>query len=361
MALVALVLTNQGTAEPAGKSKDTLDCSKCHACEHPSKTNPCLIPGQCPRHAAMAGLDANTGPRVVVLDELENLYESVRFDHLAHAQMVRFSGGCETCHHFTPPNAEHPACKDCHPADVAHEDLAQPGLKGAYHRNCMNCHREWDHDTACEICHAKKGNGAVAAVPGTEHGRYQPIVLDELILFTTDHDGGDVVPFHHRNHSVLYERDCTECHHEQGCSRCHIQDKAPHPMGEPASRDLHETCFQCHKEEKCGDCHGRDPDDLFKHASTGWPLEKYHSKLGCRACHGRRGPFMQLSPQCDTCHPRGWDAGTFQHAVTGVALDEVHVEADCSDCHTEGPASPPDCSGCHDDGRRYDSQVGFTG
>lgn len=334
-------------------------CSDCHTCEYPSKTEPCLKQ-LCPRHKTMAKLNPDLGPDTVVLNELENLYEPVVFNHKAHAKMTAFSGGCETCHHFTPPNTPHSACKDCHPTGIQHEDIAQPGLKGAYHRNCMKCHQEWDKDTACQVCHAKKTQEAetVAAVH-TSH--YRPIELKELILFPTSYAKGDTVPFHHRNHSQLYERDCSECHQQQSCTRCHVQGQKLHPMGTPADTDLHDTCFRCHDNTRCGDCHGRDPDDLFNHRETGWPLKTYHASLNCRACHGQRGPFMELSPNCSTCHPNGWKAATFRHQVTGVALGEVHGELDCGDCHTAGPGSPPTCEGCHDDGRTYDAKKGFGG
>jgi hypothetical protein len=362
-AVASTLLLFLAAAPVSAQTKHATDtklvCSDCHSCDHPSKTRPCLKEGICPRHQAMADLPADMGPDVALLDELENLYEPVRFQHKAHAQMVRFSGGCETCHHFTPPNADHPACKDCHPKEILLEDLAQPGLKGAYHRSCMKCHTEWDQDTACEVCHAKKGQAQLAS--DFPHGHYKQIELEELILFDTDHAEGDQVPFHHRNHSVLYERDCTECHQAQSCEKCHVQGEAPHPMGRPAETNLHETCFRCHREEPCSQCHGRDPDDLFTHASTGWPLQKYHSGLRCRSCHGQRGAFMKLEPRCENCHPQGWDAATFNHQVTGVRLDETHVEFDCTDCHTKGVGSGADCSGCHDDGRTYQTAKGFAG
>ena len=44
----------------------------------------------------------DTGPKVVILNELENEYEPVPFDHLAHARMAQMWSGCETCHHYSP-------------------------------------------------------------------------------------------------------------------------------------------------------------------------------------------------------------------------------------------------------------------
>jgi len=345
----------------AEATRRTPDCNECHHCERPSPVNPCLKSQICPRHEVMDALEAEMGPSIVIMDELEKLYVPVRFNHLRHAEMVQLNGGCETCHHFTPPNDPHPECKSCHPTEIVHEDIAQPGLKGAYHRNCLACHEEWDNDTACEICHEK----AVPGIPSEvcEHSHYEKIELIELIVFRTEYEEGDKVPFHHRNHSELYERDCVECHQQQSCKRCHVQGEELHPMGAPTETDLHDTCFRCHREEDeyCDTCHGRDPNDLFSHDVTGWPLASYHAGLSCRSCHGQRGAFMKLEPRCQFCHPGDWQPTEFSHASTGVELDEEHREADCSDCHVQGFGTPPDCADCHEDERRYDPKIGFDG
>ncbi len=346
-------------ADPAGTGEPT-SCSACHVCPHPSRSNPCLRP--CPRHEGAEALSPDIGPSVVILDDLEDLYVPVRFDHHKHAVMAGMGGGCETCHHYTPPDVSHPACKDCHPVEVEHEDLAQPGLKGAYHRSCLHCHQEWDRDTACEICHEKKQGGALhgTATSVCDHSHYEPLELRELLVFRPADPAVASVPFHHLRHSQLYERDCTECHRRQSCSRCHVQGgEEPHPMRGAGEADLHATCFACHDGQRCGGCHGRDPRDLFDHADTGWPLKAYHARLDCRACHGHGGAFRKLDRACSTCHPDGWPAAGFDHRVTGVVLDEVHREADCVGCHVDGPGSRSRCDGCHDDGRRFDRATGF--
>lgn len=351
--LVLGVVWLLGAAGPTEPTDEHQPCSPCHTCGHPTRSEPCLRP--CPRHQGAGDLSPDMGPDVVILDDLEDLYVPVRFNHRAHAGMAGMSGGCETCHHFTPPDSNHPACRGCHPVEVVHEDLSQPGLKGAYHRGCLRCHEEWDRDTACEVCHEKKQGGPLhgTATAVCVESHYAPLELDELILFAPAGGAAEPVPFHHRRHSELYERDCTECHRQQRCSRCHIQGgEEPHPMRGSGEGSLHETCYRCHDGQRCDDCHGRDPDAMFDHAETGWRLEAHHASLACRACHGHGGAYRELDPRCPSCHPGGWPAATFDHGVTGVPLDDVHREVDCESCHSEGPGSPPRCDGCHDDGRR---------
>jgi hypothetical protein len=360
LATLQWLATGSATGAEHATQTGAADCMRCHTCANPRSDQPCLVP--CPRHLAASELAPNLGPEVVILDELEDLYVPVRFDHHTHAVMAGMSGGCDTCHHYTPPSMPHPACKECHPTEVAHEDLAQPGLKGAYHRRCLSCHSEWDRDTACGVCHEKRKGGRLdgTATSVCDHSHYRPVQLEELILFPTSFAPGDTVPFHHRNHSERYERDCTECHLEQSCTRCHVQDGGDlHPMGRPDEVNLHDTCFQCHDQRQCRGCHGRDPGDLFRHASTGWPLGVYHADLDCRACHGS-GVVRALDTHCESCHRNGFPPATFDHRVTGITLDEVHREADCADCHTAGWSALPSCDACHDDGRTYDRNRGFA-
>jgi hypothetical protein len=308
---------------------------------------------------------------VIILDQLEELYVPVRFDHETHARMTEITGDCTICHHYTPAGEEHPACRGCHPSEIVHEDLAKPGLKGAYHRQCLGCHTEWDRETACEVCHEKKAGGRLhgTATDISVHSHYTPLRLEELILFSTEYEEGDQVPFHHRHHSERYEPDCAVCHREQSCTQCHTQSGAVHPMGDPAVVDLHEYCFRCHREEDdpchpedaCSHCHGRSPDDLFSHGSVGWPLAAYHEKLACGDCHGPWTASARPDRSCASCHRQGWSAASFDHRVTGIVLDEIHVEADCADCHGAGFETKPTCTTCHDDGRVYSKATGFGG
>jgi hypothetical protein len=361
LAATALLLALAPPAAPA--PKDGADCRACHSCAKPTREDPCLSTCPRPRRAARPP----SGPDVVVLDGLEKMYEPVRFDHRAHSGMTRFGGGCTLCHHHTPEGEEHPACRSCHPADVPHENSDQPGLKGAYHRQCLGCHQEWEGETSCEICHGRKAVGASPAAG--YHGVREALQLEELIVFETGADEGDRVPFHHRNHSARYESDCVSCHEDQSCTGCHVQNQTPHPMGSLEDVDLHDACFRCHRTDgatshakgECRHCHGRADADLFRHETTGWPLRTYHRDLGCRACHPPWTSPARLDPRCESCHPSGWDAKKFDHAVTAVKLDDVHVELDCSDCHDAGfgPGKPPSCAACHDDDRRFDPKTGF--
>jgi hypothetical protein len=103
-----------------------------------------------------------------------------------HVDMVE--GNCARCHHHTTGlqpeydrclkchkggvEADSILCQDCHStkrfdvdylaavaADHQLYHIDKPGLKGAYHQNCLGCHQEDDGPTGCQDCHARKDSG----------------------------------------------------------------------------------------------------------------------------------------------------------------------------------------------------------
>ena len=128
---------------------------------------------------------ASEQPEQVSIDSMANLYAGVEFDHTMHTELGE---DCSVCHHHTTGtgtinkrcvscHADSDAvalvgCKDCHvddPFSAEHinrvaQDVYQfhtdkPGLKAAYHWNCVGCHEAMDGPTACEECHARTPAG----------------------------------------------------------------------------------------------------------------------------------------------------------------------------------------------------------
>jgi hypothetical protein len=92
------------------------------------------------------------GPETIILKKIMNKYEPVSFSHEMHTGVAE---NCAQCHH-TPPG-ENLACSECHGAPFDPTDLNKPGLKGAYHRQCIGCHKDvGSGPTGCTDCHAKK-------------------------------------------------------------------------------------------------------------------------------------------------------------------------------------------------------------
>ena len=93
------------------------------------------------------------GPQTLTLSQLEQIYEPVSFAHEMHTLLAE---DCAVCHHHSAAG-QTPSCSTCHGAPFDPDNLNMPGLKGAYHLQCMDCHKEMETGpTGCTECHAKK-------------------------------------------------------------------------------------------------------------------------------------------------------------------------------------------------------------
>lgn len=288
---------------------------------------------------------ADLGPDVVVMKELVHQYEAVTFNHKTHAVMAEMWDGCETCHHRSPTpttrpantlahdslphtqeaSAEIPACKSCHPAS-AEETIELPNLKGAYHRQCLNCHREWMHENACAACHEPRlgpDGTQIATRPTTGKGdivgrMHPPTPEPDVIHYrtrVTPAVGANAV-FRHKEHTADYGLRCVSCHRNDNCSHCHdarnntvsTVPAAPTPTILKPGRtwkDSHGPCIACHQEDHCRTCHYKDNQSTpppFDHASTGQALDKDHHALTCFQCHSTLKSRSNVTCGDATCH-----------------------------------------------------------
>ncbi len=184
------------------------------------------------------------------LYHLADQYETVIFSHSNH---VDYADDCETCHHHSSKVEAAPPCRGCHGFTTG--DLRFPGLKGAYHRQCMNCHREMEAGPLeCEGCHAKAGpeNGKSHLDLALE------AVHDEIELGHLVRKFGPV-NFDHLLHVEVTDN-CVICHHEEkdyektpACRECHNTRV-------DLKNAYHKQCLACHKTDDqgptdCEDCH----------------------------------------------------------------------------------------------------------
>ena len=341
-----------------------LNCQQCHICPKPTYEKPCLkLMPEFTREGITIFNTAEDAPEIIKIDALRDQYEPSIFTHKLHAEMAFMSGGCVSCHHFNPPGRVL-TCGECHEASLLREDLSKPGLKGAYHQQCLNCHLEWSHTTNCTACHANRGSSEATATIA-DKAEFKEKVHPEIstpakLVYTVDYDEGPIVTFYHNEHTDLFNLKCQNCHQNEACSRCHdTTGKAT--SGE--TKDIHENCIDCHVQaidENCEKCHDSKERSPFDHARVGWPLNHYHKDLSCQECHGHQGEFKKVNRTCNHCHKR-WNPGNFDHRVTGVVLDEMHMEIDCESCHTNRNfESRPACSECHDDLSYPESVPGKT-
>jgi len=291
-------------------------------------------------------------PEIVTLDQVPGCYGSVRFDHRVHVQMSGMHGECRNCHHELPEDAKSTdkpdvrPCRECHePASNATID-GKPGLRGAYHRQCLSCHRDWTHDNACGFCHIVSGN--IRANPGLAErlrGNLQPRAeAHASYVYNTGNKGIPMVTFHHKDHTERFGIKCVECHSGNSCSECH---------GSMTARPVvnrQQTCYNCHSQDRCVTCHDLRERPAFDHAQrTGWWLRPGHASLACNDCHKpNEFPSKPVTGACLPCHAKRWGEQGFDHSRTGVALEGDHAYFECLDCHRGGNEQMlADCTKCH--------------
>jgi hypothetical protein len=361
LAVIFLLFFTVGTyaQQSPGKnhSRSNIDCKTCHTCDVPTKNEPCLV--TCPREKIVTVYQKpEQTPELIVIDQISDRYGSVYFSHKIHAQMSVMSGGCENCHHH---NTSGPIlqCNSCHESSRQREEVGISDLRGAYHRQCMDCHREWSHETGCNSCHTLKKNLNDAVQDNVQKryaGKDHPVVMEPThITYQTNSDKGKLVTFYHDDHTKKYGLRCASCHKQESCSKCHDVNKISNDKPKIVStkktfEEQHSNCISCHSNsDKCTGCHSDSKLKPFDHAiKTGWVLSKHHVKLSCAKCHGSKLPYQKIDNKCSSCH-RGWNKETFKHSITGLQLDEIHLQLGCENCHEGNDYSvKPGCNSCHE-------------
>lgn len=331
-----------------GHGQMNIDCKKCHVCDTPTKADPCLI--LCPRYKIeVVRHSPNEGPDNIVIDKIKgenDLYSPVNFSHRLHSEMSLMSGGCAACHHFNPPG-NIVECAYCHETKRDRTDISKPDLKAAFHRQCMDCHASWSDNVKCVDCHALNSSRQVDQTPKPADTKAHPKIAEPTkLVYETEFDEGNLVTFFHNEHISLFNLECTDCHSNESCAKCHNQ-KAE--FTHPTLDDSHDKCSSCHDTDNdCGSCHSEKERKPFNHfKATGFKLEKFHSGLSCISCHKPGKKFSDTKSNCSFCHK--FDDGNFDHSVTKLELDENHIDNDCTDCHADNNYSKVSCDNCHDE------------
>jgi hypothetical protein len=129
-----------------------------------------------PVEASLDALPATSDdfPETVVIEALVNTYEASKLPHAkivakldgfvrASSLAEHFHGDtatlCSGCHHNSPAGTRPPPCRACH-AETADPVRDRPGLKAAYHRQCVGCHIAMAlPQQGCTDCHAERSKG----------------------------------------------------------------------------------------------------------------------------------------------------------------------------------------------------------
>jgi octaheme c-type cytochrome (tetrathionate reductase family) len=316
-------------------------------------------------------------------------YGTVHFMHKKHAGLEQ--GDCSVCHHRHPAfdgdrvgsnttrdafkNTQPVACQECHSQPAQPDEMTRPGLKGAYHQLCIDCHvqRESGPET-CTTCHRRQVPDHSAFIKTPETITPQAITAQCLschesvkdpILQSAHWKWDGLSPDTHNHEKAVHlgkktvinnycihigsnwER-CTMCHAGYGwkddhfdfsnaenidCLVCHdttgTYKKAPTGAGYP-EKEVDLVTVASHvghpSRENCGACHffGGGGDGV-KHGDMDSSLLEPMPELDV---HMGKHHFL-----CQDCHV------TENHQIQGgcQAIPTREQRISCEDCHTEAP------------------------
>jgi hypothetical protein len=209
----------------------------------------------------------------------------------------------------------------------------------------------------CKTCHKP---GASSIVPDKKvclqcHAEGFP----EKVSFVATRTHGPAWPLNHRNEAKANVPDCSSCHQQQFCLRCHQVGPAnelgsfgsamvnvhygdfmiTHPI---MARTNPQLCSSCHEAKFCSDCHSdfrRDQLAGVSHRRT-WSTRKIgvvnHEQIStkdCQKCHvnsvlpthewapGHAREARKNLATCQVCHPQGQVCLTCHSARSGLGIN----------------------------------------
>lgn len=244
-----------------------------------------------------------------------DIYEPVRFMHSKHANVLN---DCSICHHRTARDENDvygepitmarmqalekipEACSNCHQKPFDPQRLHVPGLKGAYHQLCMDCHRE-----AEQVAHRRGPTAYSAMVRGpVAHTLSTRAPTDCLSCHPKNApDHKNLVKLEGAPDALAVTKNCLSCHAKAGeailkTSHWKWRGPSPYTVGHESRIDLgkaHNTINNF-----CININGNWPRCTSCHIGYGWKDQTFDfndpTKIDCLVCHDTTKTYKKAPP-----------------------------------------------------------------
>ncbi len=166
---------------PAEFGTDATRCQVCHSAptgeQYQAMTDQPQLASQTLdfNRSNRVDLDLSKIPETVEIKTIVDEYHPVRMPHRKMVQTLATASVednlalyfhqspetlCQGCHHNSPASATPPTCGSCHGKPFDIKNVGRPGLKAAYHQQCMTCHDQMKIEKPanrdCTACHLEK-------------------------------------------------------------------------------------------------------------------------------------------------------------------------------------------------------------
>jgi len=259
----------------------------------------------------------NEAPSVIVLNQeiinrYSDLYQSVRFMHRKHANVLN---DCSICHHRMPrddkdiygipvskswfqQNEKTPvSCAKCHREPFNPKDLNTPGLKGAYHQLCMDCHKESEQipHVRGPIIYSAMARGPIARTLDT---RAPTDCLACHAKRVPDHGG--LVKLNEGASPFEVTKNCLSCHENEGeailkTAHWNWHGSSVYTKGHENRTDLGKNNLTINN--FCINLNGNEPRCTSCHIGYGWKDKNFDfsdmSQIDCLVCHDTTGKYKK--------------------------------------------------------------------
>ncbi|MEN8244429.1 MAG: tetrathionate reductase family octaheme c-type cytochrome [Thermodesulfobacteriota bacterium] len=362
-----------------------------------------------------------------VVNKYSDIYEPVRFMHSKHAGVLK---DCSICHHRMPRSEGDTygepvsmaqmrtreivpvACSACHADPFNPKNLDTPGLKGAYHQLCMDCHKESEQVpfTRGPIQYSAMVRGPIARTLDT---RAPTDCLACHAKKVPNHNQLVKIEGHVDARAVT--QNCLSCHQKEGeailkTAHWNWHGPSPYTVGHEKRIDLGKKSATINN--FCINLNANWPRCTSCHIGYGWEDENFDftnmANIDCLVCHDTTGKYKKTPadaglpdknldliaiaqqvgrPSRNTCgmncHFRGGGGDAVKHGDMSAMLSspsknhDVHMGVDdgghnfrCQDCHktrnhmisgrsisvpaVEGDLS---CEYCHTDKPHLESEL----
>lgn len=269
-----------------------LGCMECHIM--PTQALKDSSVKECPRLSVINQQGEHglaDAPDRLLINNLSDKNNSIGFEHRSHACMAEMGDKCATCHHYCPARDILP-CEQCHGPESLSSGLVRKDVEEVCHHVCRECHREWNNETKCEICHKVSADENQARTGSGSDLPYPAVPTPTKKVYRTSYRKYPIVTFQHLEHIELLEFACCDCHEKEKCVCCHNPVKRnEYVRNHERTKDICGGCHNTGKEasgETCGNCHDSVEKPLIFHAIVGYRIPGYWKWLSCTSCHRKR-------------------------------------------------------------------------
>ena len=259
-------------------------------------------------------------PKLITLDNAvinkhSDQYEPVRFMHAKHANVLK---DCTICHHrmsrdekdtygkpvklaeLIAEKSVPEGCAKCHGEPFDPQNLHTPGLKGAYHQLCMDCHQQSEQIPHIRgpILYSAMVRGPVARTLDTR------APTDCLACHATkvpDHNA--LVKLDDSVDALGVTQNCLSCHENAGkaileTAHWKWHGSSPYTVGHENRNDIgksHNTINNF-----CININGNWARCTSCHIGYGWDDQNFDfndmGKIDCLVCHDTTGTYKKAPP-----------------------------------------------------------------